>query len=66
MEQVRELEAQLAEARKDTARLDWVLPIMSCTDGPESETDERALRVAGALMLGKTGRDAIDAARGAK
>lgn len=40
----------------DTERLDWVLPILSLADGP---TDLRALKLGAALVLGKTGRDAI-------
>jgi|CXWL01.1.fsa_nt_gi signal transduction protein with GAF and PtsI domain len=45
---------------EDSALLDWVLPILSLADGP---TDERAMKLAGALILGMSGRDAIRAAR---
>lgn len=44
---------------RDSARLDWLLPILSLAEGP---TDERAIRLAGALMLNMSGRAAIDAA----
>jgi hypothetical protein len=43
----------------DTERLDWLLCVVSLDDGP---TDERTVKIAGALMLGLTGREAIDMA----
>ena len=47
-------------ANEDSARLEWILPILSLADGP---TDERSMKIAGALMLGMSGRAAIDKAR---
>lgn len=43
----------------DAQRLEWVLPILSLAEG---DGDARALRIAGALMLGKTGLEALDEA----
>lgn len=44
----------------DTARLDWVLDILSL--GDDSKADKKSLKLAGAIMLGKQGREAIDVA----
>lgn len=44
---------------RDSERLDWLLPVLSLAEGP---TDERTIRIAGALMLNMSGRAAIDAA----
>jgi hypothetical protein len=54
--------AEYEALRKDRLRFEWMLPICSCTDDDSKVTDARALRVAAALMLGKSGRDAIDTA----
>lgn len=50
--------------RTDTELLDWLLPICTAEDGPE--TGARLKRLAGALMLGMTGRLAVAAAMGAE
>ena len=50
----------LDTANEDTARLDWLLPVLSLAEGP---TDTRAMKIGGALMLSMSGRAAIDAAR---
>lgn len=47
---------------QDRVRLNWVMPVLSCTDDDSALTDQRAMHIAAALMLGKTGRDAIDTA----
>lgn len=47
------------DVHPDIKRLDWVLPILSLADGP---TDLRALKLGATLVLGKTGRDALDEA----
>lgn len=45
----------------DTTRLDWVLDILSLGED-DAKADSKTLKIMGAIMLGKTGRDAIDAA----
>lgn len=42
----------------DTERLEWALPILTSDD----EADARAELVAGALLMGKSGREALDLA----
>lgn len=59
---------QLAEARKDGERLEWLFDILSLTD---NDGDAKALSLANQVMrkcagLVDTPRAAIDAARGAK
>ena len=44
----------------DTQRLDWMLPLMSLADDPNNLGGPRTKALAAALVLGKTGRDAID------
>ncbi len=59
----RELTALRAECealRKDAARLEWVLPIVTGED--DAVTNERTLRVGTILYSGLTGRAAIDEA----
>ena len=58
---VADIRRQLSKAQLDTERLEWVMDILSLTD---ENPDEKALKLVGALMLGKKGRDAIDCARG--
>jgi hypothetical protein len=55
----RQLWEENVRLRKDAERYRWALPIL--TDGPEA--DQRALRLAAALMTGLDGDAAIDAAR---
>lgn len=53
---------QRAQAlEEDAKRLDWLLPIIMGES--DAEADARMQRLAGALLLGKVGREAIDAAR---
>lgn len=52
--------AALVAAVEDAARLEYVLPALSLADG---DGDAIATRIGGALLLGMTGRAAIDAAR---
>lgn len=47
-------------AQRDSAALEWALPIITGDDTPE--VNARMIAVGIQLMLGKTGRDAIDAA----
>lgn len=44
----------------DTTRLDWVIPVISGSDTPDANV--RTLQLGRALMRGKEGREAIDAA----
>ena len=44
----------------DTQRLDWMLPLMSLQDDRENVGDKRTVALSAALVLGKSGRDAID------
>lgn len=44
----------------DTQRLDWMMPMMSLGDDPARVGNKRTVALASALVLGKTGRDAID------
>lgn len=50
-------------ARSDTERLDWLLCVVSLAEGP---TDARTMKIAGALMLGLEGREALDKAMDAE
>jgi hypothetical protein len=55
---ISQLEAELEKYRQ---RLEWVMPILSLAEGPtEKTTDERAMKIAGALMMGKTGLEVLD------
>lgn len=65
-ETIKDSHKQLAEVERlkaDAERLDWVMPILD--DEPRGTGDSRAQAVMKALMSGKTGRAAIDAARAA-
>ena len=44
----------------DTQRLDWLLPLVTVLDDPTNVGGPRTQALAAALVLGKTGRDAID------
>lgn len=44
----------------DTQRLEWVLPLLSLDDGDGAPGNRRTVALASALVLGKSGRDAID------
>ncbi len=52
-----------AEARRDAARLEWVLPFIFAVG---AEGDRRAILMAAAMMNGLEGRAAIDAAMAAE
>lgn len=60
---VKRLADALEAAVKDSERLDYILPLLELADG---DGDAIATRIGGALLLGLTGRAAIDAARFAK
>lgn len=60
-DKIADLERQLAAARKDTERLEWVLPVV--TGSNDAEADSRTVLLAQALFRGQDGRAAIDAAR---
>lgn len=53
--------ATASATESDTARLDWLLPIVTGVDSPE--TDRRTTALGLAVMLGQDGRTAIDTAR---
>jgi hypothetical protein len=44
----------------DTQRLDWLLPLVTVLDDPNNLGGPRTKALAAALVLGKSGRDAID------
>lgn len=44
----------------DTQRLNWLLPLVTVLDDPTNVGGPRTQALAAALMLGKSGRDAID------
>lgn len=48
-------------ANDDTARLEWLLPVVTGVDNPEADRRTTALGLA--IMLGQSGRTAIDTAR---
>lgn len=52
-------EGELRELRADAERLDFLLPVLQLAEG---DGDGRAMRLAAVLMLGKSGRAAIDTA----
>jgi hypothetical protein len=58
---IEQLERDLAAARKDAARLKYVLPMLGGDDS--AEADRRTMAIAHQLMLGLTTIAAIDAAR---
>lgn len=57
---------ELKQLQADKARLEWIMPILSLTDAGESLVDSRMTKLAGALLLGQSGREAIDTARESK
>lgn len=59
--EISDLRSRYDKAELDSARLNWVFPILSLAKGP---CDERAMKIAGALMIGKSGREALDMAMG--
>lgn len=46
--------------RTDTERLEWVMDVLSL--GDDTKADRKAVVLGGAILQGKTGRDAIDSA----
>ena len=44
----------------DQRRLEWLLTVMSLDDDPKGLGGHRTVALGAALMLGKTGRDAVD------
>ena len=44
----------------DTERLEWVMDILQLTDCEERVADAKVIKLAGMVMAGKTGREAID------
>ena len=65
---IAELESQLAAARRDSERLEWLFDILALTD---NDGDMKAMSLANQVMRKCAGlvdspRAAIDAARGAK
>lgn len=55
---IAQLEAELEKYRQ---RMEWVMPILSLAEGPTVKTtDERTMKIAGALMMGKSGLEALD------
>ncbi len=64
LQEERLLLAELAELRKDKERLEWCMSLLSLTGDSEAVIDARTVRLGGALLLSKSGREAIDEAMG--
>ena len=47
----------------DTARIDWLIPVIATVNGQAEVGRARTLALAAALLVGLAGRDAIDYAR---
>lgn len=60
LERIAQLERELVEARRDTERLEWVMPILD--GGPVEEANRRGKELGYSLCAGAKGRAAIDAA----
>ena len=50
----------LQRLHDDQKRLEWCMVILELTEAPPNVADHRVAAMAAALMLGKTGRDALD------
>ncbi len=57
---LRYLASNIEGLMADKDRLEWALPILTGDDS--RETSAKAIHLGGALMLNKSGREAIDAA----
>lgn len=59
-QRIEALERELAEASKDAARFQWILPILTGDD--DGQANVKTMKLAGALMVGLDGIAAVDAA----
>jgi hypothetical protein len=53
-------DADLPPPVTDTTRLEWLLPVLELAPADADLSNQRSMALAAALMMGKSGRDALD------